>query len=667
MIKLSNCIFNRRSISCSNIPCCSSKLVVMQHYHGGGKQNRTKNHRYSGSNHSSNSFEYIKPGSTALDYDWSTFPVEDVPNMLYQLNKRRDSNEKNWNNEVFTSIARKLRESPGSYENYDKVDGEKIKGHGESEVSKRELTNIDVAKLFFGLNLMPERHPCVAMINDSISYMLSHNYNYKKYPWTAYNVSCAMYHLRGLLCEHRHVRDLILIYTDLIGGTSKNLEAATGTTSRKALESSGSRGIIDNRHMTMMEFNNTLYGLQGLSSNTPVVRDLITVLLPHLERSAGALKLVDIVINGDALCVKPAKASHEVESRNYIDNLFLSDIFALQKLSSEHDEVRKLIHLLQCMIRSGCIEVVKDGTKYLQVVQNSKVRAIQACRALFGLQNFHMRNSDSIASGDTSADCVRLLLDGLSAYFTDPHIIEGWMHPKDIALVLDGMRLMYTRELEHQDPSDNLDSSSGNNGQTHSLDLMEPKVSTNMECIYHILNAIGSFYDIKAVSAQLNTEQMVRIIHAFRGYKIDIHHKNDPIHQLLRKILPYLQLDVRSVNKSRYGVGSDKLIYRRVNSGASTDKNDNTNQTPLCSHTDKSNNTELETKSLSKAMPTCAYDGFQVACIKEGLQCILKLEFDDDAHSHNRIQGIEKGGHMHQYKVTQQEIIKILLNKGIDV
>ena len=70
----------------------------------------------------------IEPGATASDFAWGSFPVDVVPDMLYQLTKRRKSNEKVWTTEVFLELAKKLGERP------------------------RELfTNIDISKLFFGL------------------------------------------------------------------------------------------------------------------------------------------------------------------------------------------------------------------------------------------------------------------------------------------------------------------------------------------------------------------------------------------------------------------------------------------------------------------------------------------------------------------------------------
>jgi hypothetical protein len=433
--------------------------------------------------------KYIPPGATASDFEWSSFPVEHVPEMLYQLTKRRKSNVKVWTSDVFVDISNKLMEKP-----------------------KTLFSNVDVSKLFFGLNSMPERHPNVELINRALCHLLQRSYAREKYPWSSYNISCAMYYLRHQQCGKKHVRDLISVCAELVVPPEE----------------------VD-RPLSTAEAGNILYGLQGLSSDTQCVRELISALLPHLERA-------------------------ELE----VDSFFIADLFALQRLSSEVAEVAALLDVLSAKL---CTHSGGDSALLGRLREPIPIKAVQVCRALFGLQLMRMEH-----------DSVRRLVRQLAPYVALPQGPAAIMHPKEVALVLDGMRQLFSSAEARLAALRVEQAGAGATGED--LDLLTARLAraeADLALLRSVLGAVGQFQLQCRSSTPLNTDQMARIFHSFRGFSS----KYPEVRLLLENLLPFVRGPVVTLHQSSYSdsrsvtdmlsvhnsirVAGGSSFYRRIN------------------------------------------------------------------------------------------------------
>lgn len=461
--------------------------------------------------------------------------------MLYQLTKRRKSNVKVWTTDVFLDISKKLLEKP-----------------------KAPFTNVDISKLFFGLNSMPERHPNVENINNSLCHVLRHSYSPTKYPWSSYNISCAMYYLRHHQCNKKHVRDLISVIVGMIGPIDS----------------------VD-RPMSTAECGNTLYGLQGLSSDTECVRNLLVALRPHLE-----------------LC--------EVE----VDSFFLADFYALQGLSSNSVEVRTLLGVL-----SAKLAVL--GTRPIPI------KAVQVCRALYGLQLLRMEHEG-----------VHKLVGQLVPFSELPTGAEAVTHPKDLALVLDGLRMMFTEtearlavlRVEH----------AGAQSMGEDLDELAVRLQceeNSLATLLKLLAAVGRFQLQCRYSTSLNTDQLSRILYSFRGYSSN----HAEVRRLLENLLPFVRAPVVTLHQSSYSdsrpvtdmlsvhnsirVAGGSSFYRRINAKARDNGNGRLGGSSGAQIDVPSGNSSQA--SGASARPSSKFDAYQVAIIKQGLAGIRPVAGGD--------------------------------------
>lgn len=578
--------------------------------------------------------KHIPPGTTAADFEWSSFPVEYVPEMLYQLTKRRRSNMKVWTTNVFLALSRKLMEKP-----------------------KAPFTNVEISKLFFGLNSMPERHPNVEDINNCLCHVLQHSYARVKYPWTSYNISCAMYYLRHHRCDKRHVRELIAVCAKLVG----------------------SLDTVD-RPLTTVELGNILYGLQGLSSDTECVRTLLMVLLPHIQ-------------------------SCTVE----VDGHFIADLFALQRLASDRLEVAALVEALSDKFAAHSVgDCVSFGPQHTPI----NIKAVQVCRALFGLQLMHMQHEP-----------VRRLVRQLAPYLSLPVGSSAVTHPKDLALVLDGLRLMFTvsearvAEFRAELTADDGDAGSGAAqgdrkeeataavAEVAETAVRQNQVSAqvvreeeNLSLLLGILDAVGRFQLQTRYSSPLNTDQMSRLLYSFRGYSS----RHSQVRRLVTSLMPFVCGPVVAVHQSSYtdsklvtdmlsvhhsirvaggGGGGGSSFYRRVNrsngnnaTAASSSSVVAVSGAKLSSAVPSSSSAAASQIDGSAAIAKAAaaagpskFDAYQVAIIKQGLVGIRQLSIPTLAPTQGQAAAkqLELLQEVEKWNATVLELDRVLYAKGI--